>query len=106
MTMVTNLRHFLDEEDEIPNLPLEAMTLLSFLGSIVEAATIAYDKPITMADVNCRAAVDGKTCLGEIETWVYAENNNIGWECLECGDDGIISEWVGTIWDRRDYVRH
>ena len=40
MTIVTNIRHFLDENDEIPELPLEAQELLSFLGEVVEAASL------------------------------------------------------------------
>lgn len=106
MTLVANLRHFLTENDEIPDLPPEAKELLQFLGEIVEAASLAYDQPVTLAGEICRAITDGKKCGGEIETWVSAENNSIGWECLECGEDGIISDWEGTTWDRRDYVRH
>ena len=106
MTMVTNIRHFLDENDEVPELTPEANELLSFLAAIVEAATTAYDRPVTMANVKCRNISDGNLCLGEVEGFVYADNNQIGWECLECGDDGIITNWEHTTWDCRNYVRH
>lgn len=104
--MLTNLRHFLDENGELPDLTPEAGELLSFLASVVEAATLAYDLPVTLAGELCRARIKGKLCKGEIETWVYADNNQIGWECLECGNEGIISGWEGTAWDRRDYILH
>lgn len=106
MTMVTNLRHFLDENGEVPDLTPEAEVLLAFLGQVVEAATLSYDKPISLAGELCRAVLKGDPCRGEVEVWVYAENNQIGWECLECGDDGVITNWEGTKWDCRDYTCH
>ena len=106
MTMVTNIRHFLDENGEIPELPQEAKELLSFLGTIVEAASLDHDQPMTLVGEICHANTDGKKCRGEIEAWIDTESNSIGWECLECEEDGSISEWEGTVWDRRNYVRH
>ena len=106
MAMITNIRHFMDENGEVPDLPLEAKELLNFLTSIIEAATIEYGSPVTLAAVNCRKLIVGKPCSGEIEVWVYTEDNQIGWECLECGDEGVISHWEGTTWDRRNYTRH
>jgi hypothetical protein len=104
--MFTNIRHFLDENDEVPDLTPEAQELLYFLADIVEVATISYDRPLTLAEKRCRAVIDGKRCEGDIEVWVYFENNQIGWECLECGEEGIVTDWERTPWDRRDYVRH
>ena len=106
MVMVTNIRHFLNENGQVPDLPLEAQELVNFLSAIIEAATTNYDAPVAFADTRCRTIVNGKPCPGEIEVWVYAEDNQIGWECLECGDEGVISHWEGTLWDKRNYVRH
>lgn len=106
MALVTNIRHFIDENGEVPALTPEAHALLNFLAAIIEAATLDYGRPLTFADTKCRAVLDGKPCPGEIEVWVYPENNLIGWECLECGDEGVISEWEGTPWDKRNYVCH
>jgi len=106
MAMITNIQHFMDENGEVPDLPLEARELLNFLTAIIEAATVEYESPVTLSAVNCRKLIGGKPCSGEIEVWVYAEDNQIGWECLECGDEGVISHWEGTPWDRRDYTRH
>ena len=106
MTMVTNIRHFLDESGEVPKLPHEAKELLSFLSAIVEAASLDHDQPMTLVGEICRAIIDGKKCKGEIEAWINTESNSIGWECLQCEEDGTISEWEDTAWDRRNYVRH
>ena len=106
MAMITNIQHFMDEKGEVPDLPLEAKELLSFLTAIIETATIEYERPVTLSAIKCRKLKMKKRCSGEIEVWVYAENNQIGWECLECGDEGIISHWEGTLWDRRHLSRH
>jgi hypothetical protein len=106
MAIITNIKHFLDEDGEVANLTLEAQELFSFLIDVVESATIDYARPVALAETKCRSVVDGKICQGEIEVWVYAEDNHIGWECLECGEEGVVTQWEGTPWDRRDYVRH
>ena len=104
--MVTNIQHFLDENGEVPDIPLEAQELLRFLLAIIEAASTNYDVPVAFADTKCRCVVNGNTCDGDIEVWVYAEDNRIGWECLECGDEGVISHWEGTHWDKRNDTCH
>lgn len=106
MTMITNIQHFLEEDGKVPDLPAEALELLNFLAAIIEAASIAYDRPVTLSSMPCRKVVGGDLCSGEIEVWVDADNNQIGWECLECGDDGIITDWEGTAWDNRNYTLH
>jgi hypothetical protein len=50
--------------------------------------------------------INSEPCTGEIEVWVDSDSNIIGWECLECEEDGTISEWEGTQWDMRNYVLH
>jgi len=104
--MITNICHFLDGNGEVPDLPIEAQRLLRFLSTIIEAATIAYDEPITVADVTCQNETDGETCAGLIEVWVDAENNEIGWECVECGEEGVVTHWERTRWDKRNYTCH
>ena len=106
MAMTTNIQHFMDENGEVPDLPLEAKELLNFLAAIIEAATIEYERPVTLSEKTCRKIIKGVSCSGEIEVWVNADDNQIGWECLECGDEGIITHWEGTPWDKRNYTRH
>ena len=80
MIMVTNIRNFLDENGEIPELPQEAKELLSFLCAIVEAASLDHDQPMTLVGEICRANTDGKKCKGEIEAWIDPDSNSICWE--------------------------
>lgn len=106
MAMITNLKHFLDESGNLPDLTQEGMDLFKFLSHIVEVATLAYDLPLTLVEDHCNAVVNGRICKSPIETWIDFDTNEIGWECLECRHEGTITEWSGTAWDRRDYVRH
>ena len=53
MTLITNIQHFLEDNKDVPDLPFEARELLSYLSSIIEAATMAYDKPLTLTDIKC-----------------------------------------------------
>jgi hypothetical protein len=106
MAMITNIRHFMDGDEVVDDLPTEAKELLFFLAAIIEAAAEAYDQPMTVSTAGCRGVVDGYVCFGDLEVWVSAENNQIGWECIECGKEGVISNWEGTPWDKRNYTRH
>lgn len=106
MVMVTDIQHFLDENGEVPDLPTEARNLLRFLSGVVVAASTEYGKPVTLAAVKCIGTERGDLCGGEIEVWVYADDNRIGWECLDCGNEGVISNWEGTRWDKRTYTCH
>ncbi len=106
MLMITNIQHFLEEDGKVPDLPAEAQELLNFLTAIIEAATIAYDRLVTISSMTCRKVVERDLCSGEIEVWVDADTNQIGWECLECGDEGVITDWEGTLWDKRSYILH
>lgn len=106
MTMVTNIQHFLDEKGEVPDLPKEAMELLSYLGSIVEDATAEGLTDPEPAEIRCRNVVRGEVCSGDIEVFLYPESAEIIWQCEKCGDEGLITGWEGTVWDKREYVRH
>ena len=84
----------------------EAKEQLTFLSAIIEEATRAYGQLKTVSIAGCRNKINDETCFGDIEVWVYPENNQIGWKCIKCGDDGVISHWEGTPWDKRSYTKH
>jgi hypothetical protein len=100
MALITNIMHFLEEDGSVAELNLESIELLAFLTAIIESASIAYERPASLASVNCRK------CDGEIEVWVCPDSHIIGWECLECEEEGTISNWEETQWDKRNPMRH
>jgi hypothetical protein len=51
-------------------------------------------------NVPCRRSHGRTPRLGEIEAWLLEDTQEIAWRCPVCGDNGIISHWEGTHWDR------
>jgi hypothetical protein len=74
MALITNIMHFLEEDGSVAELNLESIELLAFLTAIIESASTAYERPASLASVNCRK------CDGEIEVWVCPDSHIIGWE--------------------------
>lgn len=37
---------------------------------------------------------------------VILKKNEIGWKCLAYGEDGVITEWEGIRWDKRNFTRY
>ena len=106
MAKITNIRKFMDGDKIAKKMPAEAKEQLAFLSAIIEEATLAYGQQKTVSIAGCRNDNNGDICFGDIEVWVYAENNHIGWKCIKCGNDGVITDWEGTPWDKRNYTRH
>ena len=95
---ITNIHHFLNEQGDIPkDMPQEGRELASYLTFIIEATTDFESEHGLETGVRCNQ----KDCQGIIQSrLLIEENSEIFWQCPECGNEGIISEWAGTKWDR------
>ena len=103
MTWVTDLSHFIDEETgSLPtNVPGPARRLMEYQTRIVAAATAAAnDLNLSIEPIRCRRRPGHQACPGIIEHQMWADER-IRWQCPSCGDNGIISNWQSTAWDRR-----
>ena len=106
MTWVTDLSHFIDAQTgRLPtNVPGAARRLMEHQTRIVAAATAAahgHDPaPDFRGPIRCRRRPGRRACPGVIEHQVWADER-ITWQCPSCGDNGIISNWQSTAWDRR-----
>jgi hypothetical protein len=94
--LVTDLSHFLTKEGAIAPMPVQARRLAEFLGNVVAAATTPNADPHR---VQCWRRPGRKPCPGAIET-DFEEDDRIVWWCPVCGENGYISHWQGTLWDR------
>ena len=103
-TWTTDLTHFLQDGRLPQELPGPALRLVEYLGRIVAAVTGA--EPDDPLGVRCRRRPGRRPCPGEIEGYIVPESNAIYWECLVCGDKGLISNWENTIWDLREAGEH
>lgn len=97
----TQLRHYLNEDDSVPDLPGPAMNVLLFLGSIVGWVSRIPAQDFESTNVPCRRNSGRKRCRGEIVAR-QLEDNGIQWECPVCGDAGVVSNWEGTKWDKTE----
>ena len=101
-TWITNIQHFLDDEGYFPyDLPNPARNLANYLCSIVEAVTSTGKNKIYKTGIRCRRRPNHKRCNGEVLALIKSKNNlEIRWECPVCNDNGVISGWGGTLWDK------
>jgi len=98
-TWITDLRHFLNDEGSLADMPRQALQLANYFGRIVKAVTSRNRKTL-VTGVKCRRRPGRRACPGEIIGFVDEQHASaIAWSCPVCKDNGLISGWKGTIWD-------
>jgi hypothetical protein len=99
-TFIVDMRHYLDDSGEIPDIPGPALNLALFFGAIVGWVT-SHSGHVTWTNVPCRRSPGRRRCRGDILASFDADSGGIVWECPLCDDRGFIHGWEGTQWDRR-----
>ncbi len=101
-TWITDMRHYLDENDDLPpGMPAAAAHLALFQGAIVAWVTSRSASAGESTNVPCHRRAGKPLCTAEVQAWLRPEDAAIAWECPACGDQGVIHGWPGTRWDRR-----
>lgn len=96
---VIDIRHYLDEKGDLPKMPDPAMRLAVYFGSIV-AWVSGYAGPDgELTNVPCHRSRSRPPCYGEVYARLTA-GDAIVFRCSACGEEGTISGWRGTRWDR------
>ena len=99
-TWVTDLTHFLTKEGEIAPKSGPARKLAEYLTKIVvDATTYPWEEP-KCPPVKCRRRPGRKSCAGVIGTDIDPDTDAIMWWCPVCGDNGTITSWQESLWDR------
>ena len=98
-SFVIHLPHYLDERGELGQMPGPAISLALFFGSIVSWVSGWPGPHGERTNVSCRRQRDKPRCTGEIYARLTA-GHAILFRCSACGEDGTISGWRGTRWDR------
>lgn len=98
-TWISDLRHFLDGGGDLS--PYSASRPLARqLCCLVDAVTRSpSDEPVS-SGILCRRRPNRKRCEGVIAAGFGPGVSRIRWACPLCGDNGWISGWHGTHWDR------
>jgi hypothetical protein len=98
--LVADLRHFLDEDGSLPDLPEPALKLALHLGAIVGWVSRSPSRDLRPTNVPCRRRPGRRRCLGEIQARLVPDTGTIEWTCPFCFDGGTIAGWEGTLWDK------
>jgi hypothetical protein len=106
MAMITNIQHFMNGNVEADDLPAEAKELLNLLTAIIKEVTKDYDEDYPSSTVSACRNASNPTCDGDVVAWVSDKSGHINWGCTDCEDEGVITHWEGTPWDKRSYTRH
>ncbi len=97
MALIANLRHYLGDDLSLVEIPVPAATLREFLGCLVEAVTSRDpDDENYVTPLKCRYGCDGDI----IAFFDPNVPSTIKWSCFFCKDEGQLTGWEGTVWDK------
>jgi hypothetical protein len=99
-TYVVDLTHFLSPDGTIGPSQGPARRFADYLCRIVFFATAPLEPDSRPLPVRCRRRPGRRPCIGEIAADIDPENERIVWWCPACGEEGTISHWQGSHWDR------
>jgi len=105
MALNVNLKHFFDDEGNVSTLTDQANTVLTFLSKIVSSVSKNIEQPLIYVDVNCNARGARLLCEGSVEAKSVSAII-IEWHCDTCEASGTISNWQGSLWDKREHTIH
>lgn len=95
---VSDLRHFLDMP---PEAPAPARRIAAHLTSVVRAATARDPGLPWVSALPCRRRPGRRVCPGSIAVLRADIPSSIEWQCVSCGDEGVISCWEQSPFDLR-----
>jgi len=99
-TYVVDLTHFLDDDGSIGPKVGRARRLAEYFAQIVVVATSPYVPNRDPVTLNCRRRPGRRPWQGRIEMDIDPDTEQIVWWCPVCGEEGSISNWKGSLWDR------
>ena len=99
-TWITDMTDFADALDPAAEAPRPALNIAKYFGRIVEAATAQQAREPLISQVRCRRRPGRRPCPGRIRVVIESGAGPIHWSCTHCDDNGVLSGWSGTRWDR------
>lgn len=104
-TWVIDMRHYLDEDGLLAEMPPQAVDLALHCGSIVAWMSSHLAASLPETNVRCRTRTRAYGhCVGDIFAGL-APDDAIEWCCIVCRDAGRITGWRQTHWDRSESSR-
>jgi hypothetical protein len=90
---VIDMNHTIHALDPSARVPEPAREFAEYVGSIVLAASAVPRERTTTSKLRCRQ------CSELIEVRVTGEPAKAEWVCPGCSEQGVVSNWQGTLWD-------
>ena len=101
-TWVIDVRHYLDDDGQLAVKSGPARKLAEYVGEIILCVTAGPANEDGFIPLPCRRRPGRKPCTGIIVAdYDKTDPQTIIWQCPACGDQGLISGWQETQWDRR-----
>lgn len=97
-TWITDMSHFDYREEEAHRVPKQAKRLAEYFASIIERTLKRAPINGKNVGIRCRRRPGRRPCTGVLESEMQPRGNELSWWCPVCGDNGRISNWVGTRW--------
>ena len=97
-TLITDLRHFLGDDGNVVS--FSGKRLAEYLCQIVATLTERADDGLRETSLACRRRPGRQPCPGHVQAGFDGPTSRIRWLCPSCGDNGWISGWHGTRWDK------
>ncbi len=97
-TWITKMIHFDYKDDE--DIPARVKKIAGYFGSIVTQSLKNPSGIESNTGIQCRRRPGRIPCTGVIRSTLFEDVLEIKWYCLVCGDEGRITEWEGTRWDK------
>ncbi len=95
---VSDLQHFLGMPDDAPG---PARRMAEHLIHIVQAATAGNGGHPWVSALPCRRRPGRRPCAGHLVLLRSDRPPSIHWWCNQCGDEGFVSGWEGSVFDLR-----
>ena len=104
-TWVTDIRHCLDENDDLAQELGPARRLAEHQCAIIATVTARpRDQVDWVTKIRCRRRPGRRPCEGNIVAgFDETDPTTIVWLCPCCEDNGYIRGWQETRWDKRTF---
>ncbi len=81
--------------------PVPARRMVEHLSLLVRAATSGVGGQAWVSALPCRRRPGRRPCPGHYALFRTDVPPSIEWRCSDCGDEGVIRGWEGSVFDLR-----
>ena len=78
--------------------------IAEFFGAIVSVGSVCPADVLVHAALFCRRRPGRRPCPGHLKVQRDSVSGIIAWHCSHCDDQGEISNWESTPWNRKQWL--